>query len=71
MFCLLVYCEFILITMSFDRKWAAYCGFSTAVTKVHLKSRGTDCKIGDNFLNLRGIVNLSLGIPSSHKELNF
>ena len=40
-------------------------------TKVHLKSRGTDCKIGDNFLNLRGIVDLSLGIPSSHKELNF
>ena len=44
---------------------------SWETSKVHLKSRGTDCKMGDNFLNLRGIVNLSLGIPSSHKELNF
>ena len=41
------------------------------ITKVYVKSRGTDCKNCYISVRFNGIFDFSSGINSYHKELNF
>ena len=49
----------------------AFVAWELSKTKVHLKSRGTDCKICDNFYTLNAIFVLSLKIDWCGHEVNF